>query len=594
MEQKKKKNWIWIAAALVLVLVLILLLTQCGGNDPEWKEHYELGLRYLSEGNYEEAILSFTAAIEIDPNVSELYVSRGEAYVMGAEDLVNREEPDYDKAEDYLQKAESDFNKAQELDPDNEELSGKFDEIRDLITQLEKLTGKKLVEVLEYTELGTLLRKYQMIYNEQGDLTGYAMTTYDQLSYTDGEDYYYESGNAYNTGNFQYVYDENGNLISMTNGDNIAPTYEYHYDEEGVLTGWTYTEVWGEEIYFTIDFTCEYDEQGRLIRVDSEEDTEVYTYDEFGRISSVEVTLSGYDCSYPGVYQHVYTYNESGRLDCNTVTTPYGTQIIYDYDDFRCMVHVKNSYDGYTDEYAQLNDALGNCITSFNLTGYTTEIVDGYLMRVLLGDKVIYEFRYAALEETLEAQQDLSQENVRRLYKEFFNGNYRESDIVYLADVTHDGMEDMLVVHFSDAEGSTITGTVYTVENGLVVPVYSNSGSSFHVGGFYGWYLIPVEGTSYYNLCEETFGMWQGFGVLTFEEYSLDNQGNRTSVELLKLDSEEEGNHNEWGMVTDEAWNRYVTQLNAKLAKCYDIYHSSSEGTGSKPLTTDADTVLGT
>lgn len=29
-----------------------------------WQEQYDLGLRYLSEGNYEEAIIAFTAAIE--------------------------------------------------------------------------------------------------------------------------------------------------------------------------------------------------------------------------------------------------------------------------------------------------------------------------------------------------------------------------------------------------------------------------------------------------------------------------------------------------------------------------------------------------
>ena len=58
----------------VCVLTCMLLLTSCG-HQPTWQEQYDLGVRYLSEGNYEEAIIAFTAAIEIDPNKAEAYLS---------------------------------------------------------------------------------------------------------------------------------------------------------------------------------------------------------------------------------------------------------------------------------------------------------------------------------------------------------------------------------------------------------------------------------------------------------------------------------------------------------------------------------------
>lgn len=51
-----------------------------------WDEQYDLGVRYLSEGNYEEAILAFTAAIEIDPKRPEAYWGIADAYI-GAGDL---------------------------------------------------------------------------------------------------------------------------------------------------------------------------------------------------------------------------------------------------------------------------------------------------------------------------------------------------------------------------------------------------------------------------------------------------------------------------------------------------------------------------
>lgn len=52
-----------------LAAVLMLGLTACGRSaEVNWQEQYDLGVRYLTEGNYEEAIIAFTAAIEIDPN----------------------------------------------------------------------------------------------------------------------------------------------------------------------------------------------------------------------------------------------------------------------------------------------------------------------------------------------------------------------------------------------------------------------------------------------------------------------------------------------------------------------------------------------
>lgn len=92
------KRW---AAAMAAGLLSLAMLAGCGnrgseeaagdgqesgliGNGAEeamdWQSQYELGVRLLNEGNYEEAILAFTAAIEIDPNRKELYLFRGDAY----------------------------------------------------------------------------------------------------------------------------------------------------------------------------------------------------------------------------------------------------------------------------------------------------------------------------------------------------------------------------------------------------------------------------------------------------------------------------------------------------------------------------------
>lgn len=55
-------------------------MTACGNNPTTWKEQYDLGVRYLSEGNYEEAIIAFSAAIEIDSRQTVIYEQLSYAY----------------------------------------------------------------------------------------------------------------------------------------------------------------------------------------------------------------------------------------------------------------------------------------------------------------------------------------------------------------------------------------------------------------------------------------------------------------------------------------------------------------------------------
>ena len=89
--------------------LLLITLASCGQKTPIWQEQYDLGVCYLSEGNYEEAIIAFTAAIEIDPKQAPVYVGRGNAYVLSGE------------TEDNLSAAKADYEKAIELDETNAE-----------------------------------------------------------------------------------------------------------------------------------------------------------------------------------------------------------------------------------------------------------------------------------------------------------------------------------------------------------------------------------------------------------------------------------------------------------------------------------------
>ena len=62
------------------MITLFISMNSCA-KTPTWQEQYDLGVRYLSEGNYEEAIIAFTAAIEIEPEHAEAYIGLADAYI---------------------------------------------------------------------------------------------------------------------------------------------------------------------------------------------------------------------------------------------------------------------------------------------------------------------------------------------------------------------------------------------------------------------------------------------------------------------------------------------------------------------------------
>lgn len=67
-----------IVAAAILSTAIVVIL---GGNGRKLKKQLDLGQKYLSEMNYEEAIASFEKALEIDPMSAEAYLGMADAYI---------------------------------------------------------------------------------------------------------------------------------------------------------------------------------------------------------------------------------------------------------------------------------------------------------------------------------------------------------------------------------------------------------------------------------------------------------------------------------------------------------------------------------
>lgn len=176
--------------------------------------------------------------------------------------------------------------------------------------------------------------------------------------------------------------------------------------------------------------------------------------------------------------------------------------------------------------------------------------------------------------------------NTFELYKQFFLEHFSLKDLVCLADVTHDGVDEMIVTsineEYKDIEynlnaeelGSTCKAKIYSIINDEPTLIYEINGGFSHANGFFDIYLI--RDGDYYNIGDEINEMWQGFGELRFEEYYLDEDGAKKTVSLI---SSNDGtvSHDPPEPISDEAFDAYTKLLDKKIANAYKVYSNFSE-----------------
>ncbi|PNV59465.1 hypothetical protein C0033_23745 [Clostridium sp. chh4-2] len=145
----------------------------------EWQSQFELGAKYLLEGNYEEAIIVFSLAIEIDPKKTEAYMERAKAYIGSAELSAEQKEIFYEKALADLEKAKELGNKKAETEIEKLKLligeNGNNKKSLDLLkeiypyfleTDLENL--QRLMRQDRYMEMSAAIDDAFIYYDEDG------------------------------------------------------------------------------------------------------------------------------------------------------------------------------------------------------------------------------------------------------------------------------------------------------------------------------------------------------------------------------------------------------------------------------------------
>lgn len=167
----------------------------------------------------------------------------------------------------------------------------------------------------------------------------------------------------------------------------------------------------------------------------------------------------------------------------------------------------------------------------------------------------------------------ITPEQAHSIYETFFCENYSYADRVCLADVTHDGLDEMIVVHFCDEMNARVEGLVYTIdENRQVKLIFTKVGSSCNAGGFFNWYI--QESPTGFLLANED-GHWStGHGSLSYHEYYLTRDGGICEVAYDSVTSLDYSTDEE----ITAAFDRYKARIAERKASFYTIYSFPQNG----------------
>ncbi len=322
---KNKKIWL-----ILLIIVMVICATVAvgimaynGSDAVRFKKQLDLGQKYLSEMNYEEAVVAFNQAIEIDPRSVDAYLGLADAYIgLGDEEAALAAlQTGYEATGDERLKARIDeINAAREAlggeaalpAEENDEIADRVEEIGDFISMettigYQSTTGDKHLLTYEQNEalfrpLAEELETY--LEQEEGSWEG---------------DAWYELGRIYcHLGEMDKCLEARRRGYELTGVDYLAPEVNVCQsgnteDEYGrPIESDAGTRTYGEgDRYITWDGTT-----GSGYPFHSE-----YEYDDLGRTAIVYASVANPE-SGEIRSDRIYEYHGDNTV---TVTTNYST-----------------------------------------------------------------------------------------------------------------------------------------------------------------------------------------------------------------------------------------------------------------------------
>ena len=403
MENIKRKFPVLAVIAVILAVLAagMLFLVLAPGPRMHWA--LTMGEKYLTQGNYEQAVTMFTRAIQVDDRAEAAYLGRAEAYTqLGDNEAAEADltfiidELGTGDAEVYLtraavydalhqpEKAQADRDAAQKMGAD----------VAEPDTTPEPTATPKPTKTVS---LPTMVTNYNdgvqsfretFHYSSDGIMLeyGFSSDNVNTLETYDHHGYLTKRMNPYNNDDRMNQYNNDGRLISstsITTGD----TDTYTYDDHGNLTYYNTTSDGGLTMYYSY----EYDDQGRIqhalggMEQNSNDYEFIYTYnedgsytlDEYSRVMEYYHRVVTFTAD--GIPQESHSYGTDESISIADVTYDAFGNVLLEYgrnEDGSPAYQVENTYDSrgrmLSSTSTQLNqDALLPGMSASTTTTYT-------------------------------------------------------------------------------------------------------------------------------------------------------------------------------------------------------------------------------
>lgn len=326
-DHKKKKApkrglVMGIAAALVVILAALVGIFLYGGAGKNLAKQLDLGNRYLEEMDYEQAVIAFTKAIEIDPMSVDAHLGLVEAYIRQGdfETALEAAEKGYDLTGDQRLKEKIDMIESGEIFDSLGRVMKRtgYDESGNVIWWhifTYNLKGKE-ASVTAYNGAGEETGRIDRTYDEEGRATngywfnhnegriGLSKYSYEGercVRYEDYEDTEGKILSVYET----YEYDANDRQIKINRYNADGTMFEYtvpEYNEKGLMVRENKYRDLGDGFTLANYETWEFDENGNCI------ECEYYAAD--GTLES----YSFYEYDADGTYLGGKSFDGEGNL----------------------------------------------------------------------------------------------------------------------------------------------------------------------------------------------------------------------------------------------------------------------------------------
>lgn len=129
-------------------------------------------------------------------------------------------------------------------------------------------------------------------------------------------------------------------------------------------------------------------------------------------------------------------------------------------------------------------------------------------------------------------------QEIENIYRDFVAQNFSGKYVALKADVTHDGMPELIVV--DENTDYEVHGYIYTYYNGTVKKIKENMEPTVLAGNKGGltWCLEPTA-EGWFNMVEEDGWLWQGYGAATATQFYLKPSGEKVVLHSISCSVDE-------------------------------------------------------